>query len=475
MSRVRVLLAMLVSLSSIGIGGSVGPVRVACIGTEITAGFDLSGGDRDAYPARLQRLLGKGYQVRTFSRPGMTIVRAGDRRGRADGAYRDALRFLPDIVLLELGLHDAGRSGGAGGKSIDSAYTAILSSFAQLASHPRIVALLPTPLFTRDTTILSPTILQQEVIPGIRRSAYIAGCEVANLYNFFLGYAEWFPDGIHPSPQANARIATRLYELLTMPEIPGFDLCANARITGIASNYFGFECRDFSFEGRTAKIVRPRRTAEGNPWVWRARFWGHEPQTETALLEWGFHLVYCDVSELYGNDEAIGIWDRWYEMLVTAGLSTKAVFEEFSRGGLSMYRWAALRPGKIACIYADAPVLDAKSWPGGKGKGHGNPVEWERFKRNFGLLSEEEAIAFRGNPLDLAPRIAAQGFPMLHVCGDADVTVPIAENTDLFEKSILAQGGRITVIRKPGIGHHPHSLANPQPIIDFILSATLGR
>jgi hypothetical protein len=52
--------------------------------------------------------------------------------------------------------------------------------------------------------------------------------------------------------------------------------------------------------------------------------------------------------------------------------------------------------------------------------------------------------------------------------------VPIEENTDPFEKKVLESGGRITVIRKPGIGHHPHSLPNPQPIVDFILRATSG-
>jgi hypothetical protein len=64
---------------------------------------------------------------------------------------------------------------------------------------------------------------------------------------------------------------------------------------------------------------------------------------------------------------------------------------------------------------------------------------------------------------------------MLHVCGDADLTVPIEENTDPFEKRILEAGGRIVVIRKPGAGHRPHSLPDPQPIVDFILNAVENR
>lgn len=39
----------------------------------------------------------------------------------------------------------------------------------------------------------------------------------------------------------------------------------------------------------------------------------------------------------------------------------------------------------------------------------------------------------------------------------------------------MAAGGEIELIRKRGIGHHPHSLKNPEPIVDFILKNTLDE
>ena len=60
---------------------------------------------------------------------------------------------------------------------------------------------------------------------------------------------------------------------------------------------------------------------------------------------------------------------------------------------------------------------------------------------------------------------------MLHVVGDADEVVPVDENTAIFESKIKVAGGNIQVIHKPGIGHHPHSLPDPQPIVNFILKA----
>jgi alpha-beta hydrolase superfamily lysophospholipase len=143
-----------------------------------------------------------------------------------------------------------------------------------------------------------------------------------------------------------------------------------------------------------------------------------------------------------------------------------------SRGGVYIYRWAAAHPDRVAAVYADAPVLDLKSWPGGKGRGKGSPNTWETFKKDFGLKTEEEALNFNGNPIDMVDRIVSGKFPMLHVVGDMDTTVPVEENTLPFEEKVRAAGGTIQVIHKPDIGHHPHSLPNPQPIVDFILQAT---
>lgn len=237
------------------------------------------------------------------------------------------------------------------------------------------------------------------------------------------------------------------------------------------SSYHGYECADFRFMGRSCKVVKPRKVAPGAPWIWNCRFWNVEPQTEKALLDSGFHVAYCDVAELFGNREAVDIWNAFYARLTQAGLSEKVCLEGFSRGGVYAYRWAAENPEKVACVYADAPVLDLKSWPGGKGTSKGDADSWAAFKSDFNLTSEEAAVAFKGNPIDLVPEIVKGRYPMLHVVGDADDVVPVAENTALFEEKVKQAGGNITVIHKPGVNHHPHSLVNPQPIVDFIMKA----
>ena len=69
----------------------------------------------------------------------------------------------------------------------------------------------------------------------------------------------------------------------------------------------------------------------------------------------------------------------------------------------------------------------------------------------------------------LAP-LAVADVPILHVVGDADDTVSVAENTDVVAEMYLALGGDIRVITKAGGGHHLHGLDDPTPIVNFLLS-----
>lgn len=241
---------------------------------------------------------------------------------------------------------------------------------------------------------------------------------------------------------------------------------------GSESPWNGYRSVDFELDGRPCKVVCPDIAAPGKPWVWRARFWGHEPQTDIALLKEGFHVAYTDVGGLYGNDTAVKAWDDFYAYLTTKhGFGPRPALEGMSRGGLIVYNWASENPEKVSCIYADAPVCDISSWPGGQGAGKGSPSDWVACLAAWGL-DEVTVKDFRRNPIDRLAPLAAAGVPLLNICGDADDVVPLVENTDVVAERYRALGGDIQVIVKPGIGHHPHSLEDPAPIVDFILTHT---
>ena len=223
------------------------------------------------------------------------------------------------------------------------------------------------------------------------------------------------------------------------------------------------------------RVVVPKQVADGKPWVWRAVFWGHQPQFDIAMLEQGYHVVYCKVTGLLGSPAALKRWDDFYDYLRFEHLfADRAVLEGMSRGGLIVYNWAAANPEKVAAIYADAPVMDFKSWPGGKGSGVGSPNDWKNCLKQY-KMTESQAMAYQGNPLDNLTAIAKAGIPILHVVGDVDEVVPVAENTAIAEARYKKLGGTFEVIHKPSVGHHPHSLKDPQPIVDFVLRHSGGK
>jgi len=87
----------------------------------------------------------------------------------------------------------------------------------------------------------------------------------------------------------------------------------------------------------------------------------------------------------------------------------------------------------------------------------------------MGMISEFKEFAVRGNV------VAKAGVPLLHIGGDADEVVPVAENTAIVQSRYEALGGSIQVILKPGAGHHPHSLKDPTPIVQFVRKHTVGE
>ncbi len=239
-------------------------------------------------------------------------------------------------------------------------------------------------------------------------------------------------------------------------------------IPGVKTQWNGFDRYDFVLDERNCIIVSPDSPLEGNPWIWRARFFGHRPEVDIALLGKGYYLVYMDVVDLYGCPTAVRHWNEFYRYLTEAhGFAKKAALEGMSRGGLIIYNWAAANPEKVSCIYADAPVCDFKSWPAGKGRGKGSPEDWQKCLKAYGV-TEEEALAYPYNPIDNLESLAKANIPLLHVHGDADEIVPLEENTRIVEERYKAMGGSIIVIVKPGVGH-THGLDDPTPIVDFIL------
>jgi alkaline phosphatase D len=245
---------------------------------------------------------------------------------------------------------------------------------------------------------------------------------------------------------------------------------SSAALPGTKSEFHDFNQFDFKLDDVDCRVVVPKQVAQGRPWIWRARFWGHEPQTEVALLEKGFHVAYCDVADLWGNAEAMRRWDRFYEYMTSEqGFSRRPALEGMSRGGLIIYRWAIEHPEQVSCIYGDAPALGIRPYVRNLEEDDPGLDRLQAWMKAHGLTLQQ-AKEFSQDALDRMAPLAEAKVPVIHVCGDADESVPFLEHTAEFARRYKHLGGTIKVIVKKSGKHHPHSLKDPTPIVAFIVA-----
>ncbi len=242
--------------------------------------------------------------------------------------------------------------------------------------------------------------------------------------------------------------------------------------TGKSSAWHGYQRLDFPLPGDGARciLVKPETPAKGSPWVWRARFWGHQPALDLQLLEKGFHLAYCEVGGLFGAPTAVARWNKFHALAVQQGLSSRPVLEGMSRGGLIIINWASVNPDKVAAIYGDNPVCNFNSWPGGK-NGKFSKRDWQRCLKAYGLAATAAPDHQQPlSPATLKP-LADKKVPIALVLGLADKVVPVGENGEALARNYESLGGPLKVWRKPGKGHHPHGLHPPDELASWLLQA----
>ncbi len=149
------------------------------------------------------------------------------------------------------------------------------------------------------------------------------------------------------------------------------------------------------------------------------------------------------------------------------GLDGKCVIIGMSCGGMKGIYFAAKYPERVSVMYLDAPVINLLSCPFGLGK-----ANCVNLKNEFvAVLGKDltDMLAFRDHPLDQIPALVSHKIPLVLVCGDSDTTVPFDENGIHLKDAYEAAGIDFAFYMKKGGGHHPHSLEDNTPILDFIL------
>ena len=437
-------------------------IKIACIGNSITYGVGTRNPAKDSYPAVLGQMLGDGYEVRNFGVSARIMLMKGDNPYMKEERYRQALDYNPDIVTIKLGTNDTKPQNWRYKSDFKKDMETMIRTLRALPSKPEIYLCYPIPAYAVQWGI-NDSIIVHGVMPVINRLAAKYGLKVIDLHTPLTGMKECFADNVHPNEKAAVRIAQAIYRQLTGEEPPAH---VSQPFPGLKGKWKGFDQYTFAYQDREAIVVCPKHAATGNPWIWRPAFFGAFASVDEELLRRGFHVAYYDLTHLYGSPRARKSGtDFYWNMVRMYGLSPKVTLEGFSRGGLFAYNWAADHPDKVACIYVDAPVCNVFSWPG---RSPENAGLWKGLLEEWGL-TDDQMNSFSGNPIDRLKPLADARIPVICVCGDSDKVVPFSENSAIVRQRYTAMGAPFELILKPGVDHHPHSLSDPAPVVDFII------
>ena len=189
-------------------------VRVACIGNSITFGAGIKNRSRDSYPSVLARMLGDNYWVKNFGVSARTMLNKGDHPYMNEPAYKNALAFNPNIVVIKLGTNDS--------KSFNWKYKAdfmkdaqnMITAFKGLPSQPKIYLCYPSKAYLTGDGI-NDDIISKEIIPMIKKLAKKNDLSVIDLHTAMDGMPELFPDRIHPNEKGAQVMATAVYQSIS--------------------------------------------------------------------------------------------------------------------------------------------------------------------------------------------------------------------------------------------------------------------
>ena len=205
-------------------------IRVACIGNSITDGSGIDMASMHGYPASLQQLLGKEYWVKNFGVSGRTMLNKGDRPYMKEMAWRDALAFQPDIVIIKLGTNDSKpqnwQHGAEFKQDLVQMITTLNPELAQLPKNKKkrakalaevktqIFLCTPIPAF-KSTWNINDSVIVNGVIPVQQEVAKEYGLQVIDLHTLFANDGDkMVADGIHPNADGARRMAEIIVDAL---------------------------------------------------------------------------------------------------------------------------------------------------------------------------------------------------------------------------------------------------------------------
>ena len=181
--------------------------RITCVGDSITfgQGVMLHRGTQ-AYPAVLEKELGKGYKVSNFGVMNRTATDVGAHPYTKTKQYTKSLLSEPDIVTIMLGTNDGWQNWVP--ELFEVQLANLVRTYQALPTHPKVI--LMTPCYGYQIIpkgLYGPVagITKNEVVPLVRQVAEETGAVLLDVWQETDGRKDWLGfDGVHPNKEGNA-------------------------------------------------------------------------------------------------------------------------------------------------------------------------------------------------------------------------------------------------------------------------------
>ena len=213
-------------------------IRIVCVGDSITEGWGLTNAQTEAYPARLQELLGPDFKVLNCGVSGSCMVKK-DRASYWDTSrFVEAENFDPQIVILKLGTNDGDPPRwNAHKEEFYDDYLAMIHEFRKDGRNPRIFVCYPVPCFGSVKAPQDRTI-KNEVIPLIKKVANLEALSIIDFNTAMQPYGNLFPDNIHPNADGAKKMAEMAFNAIKNSDLNFNKATTNAppRSSGIRSS-----------------------------------------------------------------------------------------------------------------------------------------------------------------------------------------------------------------------------------------------
>ena len=192
-------------------------IKVACVGNSITYGYTLPDRETNAYPAKLQKMLGDDYVVGNFGKSGATLLNKGHRPYMQQEEYHKAIDFAGDIVVIHLGINDTDPRDWPNYRDFFiQDYRALIDSFRVANSRCRILIARLTPIADRHPRFESGTRdWHDEIQLAIENIAKYAGVQLIDFHAPLYPYPFMLPDAVHPNVEGAEILAKTVYEGIT--------------------------------------------------------------------------------------------------------------------------------------------------------------------------------------------------------------------------------------------------------------------